>query len=277
MASPADYVLGHSDLEIERLKLQASIIAPVTRRLIGLSGISRGMTVLDIGCGAGDVSMLLADAVGPEGRVLAIDREARAVETARARAQDAGISHIEFIVTDDDGIPVEHPFDAAFGRYVLVHQRDPVVLLRKAREAVRPGGIVAFHELAIFPPNGFQTWPPAPLFRAVATTVDTTMRATLLCPDFAGRMVTDFSAAGLEATQVYWESIVGGPKSSLSQWLVLTYRVLKDAAAGLQLDDAMIGDATSLDERLQRELTEANAQVISRPQACGFARRPMTA
>jgi ubiquinone/menaquinone biosynthesis C-methylase UbiE len=58
------YVLGHSELEMERLQLQASIIEGVTRRLIQESGIGTGMTVLEIGCGAGDVSILLAEAVG---------------------------------------------------------------------------------------------------------------------------------------------------------------------------------------------------------------------
>jgi hypothetical protein len=47
------YVMGHADLEIERLQLQASIIAGVTRRLIQECGIRPGMRVLDLGCGAG--------------------------------------------------------------------------------------------------------------------------------------------------------------------------------------------------------------------------------
>jgi tRNA A58 N-methylase Trm61 len=79
------YVMGHADLEIERLQLQASIIAGVTQRLIQECGIRPGMRVLDLGCGAGDVSMLLVEAVGDAGSVVAIDHEPRAIEIARAR------------------------------------------------------------------------------------------------------------------------------------------------------------------------------------------------
>jgi ubiquinone/menaquinone biosynthesis C-methylase UbiE len=61
------YVFGHADLEIERLQFQAGIIAGVSRRLIRECGIGPGMRVLDIGCGVGDISMLLAEAVGDTG------------------------------------------------------------------------------------------------------------------------------------------------------------------------------------------------------------------
>jgi Methylase involved in ubiquinone/menaquinone biosynthesis len=90
MSRTADYVLGHSDFEMERLQIQGAVLADVTRRLIGECNIQPGMRILDIGCGAGDVSMLLAEAVGPSGFVVAIDREARAIETVRSRAEAAG-------------------------------------------------------------------------------------------------------------------------------------------------------------------------------------------
>lgn len=62
MRSEHRYALGHDAFEIERLQLQSTVIGSVTRRLIEQSGIRPGMHVLDIGCGVGDVSMLLAEA-----------------------------------------------------------------------------------------------------------------------------------------------------------------------------------------------------------------------
>src|SRR3954462_10870218 len=118
MSTPPLYVLGHGDPELERLQLQSQIIGGITRRLIRESGIGSGMRVLEIGCGAGDVSMLLAEAVGPTGKVIAFDREARGTETARGRAEAAGLPQIEFVVTSDEALPNHAPFDAVFGRYV---------------------------------------------------------------------------------------------------------------------------------------------------------------
>src|SRR5215470_5884178 len=119
MSNTTDYVLGHSDFEIARLKVQAAALADITRRFIRECGIQPGMRVLDIGCGAGDVSILLAEAVGPSGLVVAMDREARAVETTRSKAEAAGHRNIEAVVATDDEIPVARQFDAALGRYVL--------------------------------------------------------------------------------------------------------------------------------------------------------------
>jgi ubiquinone/menaquinone biosynthesis C-methylase UbiE len=134
------YVLGDADLEVERLQLQAGIVGGVTRRLIQHCGIRPGMRVLDLGCGIGDVSMLLAKAVGGTGSVVAIDREPRAIEIARARAA-AAYRQIEFVVTSDDALPERPPFDAAIGRYVLPFQTDPVDMLSERRGQYDPAAL----------------------------------------------------------------------------------------------------------------------------------------
>src|SRR5262245_1862498 len=141
--------LDYCASEIARLKLNADVIAGVTRRLIRDSGIQPGMRVLDIGCGVGDVSMLLAETVGKLGRVVAFDREPRAIETAQLRAIEAGHEQIDFMVGSENELADGPPFDAAIDRCVLVHQPDPVAMIHRAANAVRPGGIIAFQEPAL--------------------------------------------------------------------------------------------------------------------------------
>jgi cyclopropane fatty-acyl-phospholipid synthase-like methyltransferase len=60
----ADYVLGHTSAEQQRLIRQARALAPLTERFLRDAGISSGMRVLDIGCGMGDVTMIVAQLVG---------------------------------------------------------------------------------------------------------------------------------------------------------------------------------------------------------------------
>src|SRR5882762_10965836 len=88
------YVLGHSQDEIRRLIDQAAILRPTTERLLRSAGIEQGMRVLDLGCGAGDVSMLAGKLVGPTGSVVGIDPNADVLAVARGRAE--GLSHVTF-------------------------------------------------------------------------------------------------------------------------------------------------------------------------------------
>src|SRR5260221_11375481 len=81
-----NYALGHSPTEISRLGIQAAILRPITMRLLPDLGVSPGMRVLDIGCGAGDVALLAAEDVGEAGAVAGVDRSEPAILARRALA-----------------------------------------------------------------------------------------------------------------------------------------------------------------------------------------------
>ena len=273
MTKQADYVLGHSDFEVERLQVQAAAIAGITRRLIREAGIVPGMRVLDIGCGAGDVAFLLAEIVGTSGQVVAIDRNERAIETTQARSEAAGFPNVEAILATDDAIPGP-PFDAAIGRYVLIHQQDPVAMIRRAAASVRGGGIIAFHEIANYYPNRFQALPQIDLFDAIAIATNAAFAATVPSPDVPGRIATCFQDAGLPSPALFWECVVGDSNSSIGRWLALSYRAMLPQMTNLGRVAPDIGDPETLVERVEQVLKANRAQVVSNPQICAWAHCP---
>jgi len=98
--APQHCVLGHSSREIERLKAQAQLIDPITRRFFQEAGLAPGMRVLDVGSGAGDVAFLAANIVGVSGQVVGVDRVPAALEVARERSAAKSLTNVTFASGD---------------------------------------------------------------------------------------------------------------------------------------------------------------------------------
>src|SRR6266852_9477997 len=110
--SPADYALGNTDAEHERLIWQAARVAPITERLFREAGIGPGQRVLDIGSGVGDVAILAARLVGPSGEVVGVERDARSIARARVRVAEARLHNVTFTQSDVCQLSGDKPFDA---------------------------------------------------------------------------------------------------------------------------------------------------------------------
>src|SRR3984957_15524820 len=143
-----EYVLGNSSHEQERLKMQAKFVQQWSEQFFLSAELEPGMRVLDLGCGMGDVSLLVAKLVGPSGRVTGIDRDRVVIEKARERIREEGRdTQIEFLHEELFSFQADRRFDAVVGRYVLLYQPDPVAAIRHAAEQVRPEEIIVFHEM----------------------------------------------------------------------------------------------------------------------------------
>ncbi|MBC8982398.1 methyltransferase domain-containing protein [Pseudomonas lurida] len=118
-----------------------------TERLLIDSGICEGMRVLDVGCGSGEVTSLLARLVGSSGVVMGTDRDASALSIARQRIAPTHHARPTFI--DSDLLELSDSlgeFDAIVWRRVLMYQADPVAAVHAVAKRLRPGGIMVFQE-----------------------------------------------------------------------------------------------------------------------------------
>jgi ubiquinone/menaquinone biosynthesis C-methylase UbiE len=90
-----------------------------------------------------------------------VPRTLATLSQSRARAASKGFAAtISFEVTALEDLAGSLSFDAVVGRFVLLYQRDPADILRKFTRFLRPGGIVAFHEIHLTNEN--PSWPPCP-------------------------------------------------------------------------------------------------------------------
>lgn len=266
------YVFGHSDSELHRLMRQAAVLTPITRRLLSDAGLARDMRVLDVGCGTGDVSMLVADMVGSGGAVVAIDRSKDALAIAREHAQAAGHDNIEFREGSAEAFTTQVPFDFAIGRYVLVHQPDPASFIRAIAKNVRPGGVVAFHEPGLYDTRN-QTMPPIALWSKVFDWIYTALQSVITHPDAGARMAGHFHEAGLKRTPtLFCEIPIGSAQSPLIGWVVHTLRSLIPQLEKIDVATAQEIDIDTLEDRLRAAAISSHTQLMTLTQFCGWAR-----
>jgi ubiquinone/menaquinone biosynthesis C-methylase UbiE len=99
-----------------------------------------GARVLDVGCGFGDCTQIIARQVGPTGVAHGVDCAPRFIDLARRDAAEAGVANASFFVADVQADPLGGPYDYVFSRFGTMFFNLPGAALRNMRKALGPGG-----------------------------------------------------------------------------------------------------------------------------------------
>lgn len=211
------------------------------------------------------MSMLLARIVGSGGEVVGIERDARSVALARARAAEAGLHNVTFTESDVNHVPSNRQYDAVVGRFILQFLPDPTDVLRSLSRLVRAHGIVAFQEIS---------WAPMlklvehlPLYSTCASLCHETMLRAGANTDSGLNLHRVFMGAGLRAPTSYLEMLLGDD-ADLARWIYDILLSLRPQIAQNGLSLEKLGDLDTLRERLHAEVL-ASKGVISSPGLVG--------
>jgi ubiquinone/menaquinone biosynthesis C-methylase UbiE len=259
-----EYVCGHSVHELSRLALQGTFFEAITRRTFERAGIVRGMRVLDIGCGAGDVTLLVADMVGAGGEVIGVDRSAAAVQAAVARAARVGVRHAVFRVAELETLTLDVPVDAVVGRFVLMHQPDPAAALGASVRHVRPDGIVAMIESHMRAAAAVHSSPPSPTYADIMQWMIAVIEASGAHADMGLRLRQTFLAAGLADPVLALEARVeGGRHAEIYRYTVESVRSMLPAAERLGIVSMREDELALLETRLRDEVVSSGGVLTS--------------
>ena len=141
-------------------------LSPLGLRAIEALGLGPGDIVVDIGCGAGQTLLQLAERVGAGGQVIGVDVAPLLLETAKQRSQP--LSQVRLIQADAQTLDLpSESADAVFSQFGVMSFNDPVAAFANFRRILRPSGALAFtcwrsleeNELDHFPLSaaGFQS------------------------------------------------------------------------------------------------------------------------
>jgi SAM-dependent methyltransferase len=157
------YPFGYGDEELRRLGVQHRVWHDENQRLLSRAGFGQGDTLVDLGCGPGLTTLDLARRVGPNGRIIAVDRDGeRSIPRLREAADAAGLGNVETRVADlgEFDLPSES-VDGVYGRWVLMYlpERAARALATRIANWLRPGGACALAEfcnyrhVCVYPPS----------------------------------------------------------------------------------------------------------------------------
>lgn len=123
------------------------------RTIVDLLDPAPGMKLLDAGCGPGRLTLPLAQAVGPQGEVTALDIQDEMLARVREKAEAAGLENVQFMRAGlGEGKLPQSYFDCAVLVTVLGEIPDQLAALQEIRAALKPGGTLSVTEV-IFDPH----------------------------------------------------------------------------------------------------------------------------
>ncbi len=141
-ADQIDYWNSASGLKWVTLQHEIDdVFQAVSDRLLDRAGPAMGQKILDIGCGAGALSLNLAGRVGPAGSVLAVDIAKALLQRAEERRLSAGLDNLAFREADAQVHPFEPAgFDLAVSRFGVMFFEDPVAAFANIATGLGDGG-----------------------------------------------------------------------------------------------------------------------------------------
>ena len=149
------YILDGRDEDLRRLLGVADATRELARSAFRRVGMQEGWRAIDCGCGPIGGLAVMAEMVGPAGRVVGVDFSEPAIERARSVVAALELGNVELFAGDIHEIgpaAVGGPFDLAYTRFFLMHQPDPVRTLSQIARLLRPGGWIVAQEALRSPP-----------------------------------------------------------------------------------------------------------------------------
>jgi SAM-dependent methyltransferase len=229
--------------------------------------------VVELGCGPRGYLELLADRVGQDGRIVAVEYRATAVAKAQRLVRDRGLSNVEIRRGDAraSGLP-RASFDLVVSRMVLFTVPRPEEIIAEACALVRPGGVVAFHEADSV---SHICDPPAPAWDRLIDLLDEFARRNEIDLYLGRRLPRLLREAGLVDVQARPHLDVYPPghrkRAALLEFTrKFSDRLLAQAIVSpAELDDLM--------RALARHVTDAETLVVSHLFLQSWGRKPVDA
>ena len=215
--SESEYVLGTHAAEHARLGYQHRVWAGPTADAWERGGFRPGSRILDVGCGPGYATFNLAQLVGKDGSVVAVDMSERFVGQLEAERKRRGLPNIEPRVHDLEAL--DEPassVDFAFARWVLCFVGQPQLVVERVARTLRPGGTFVVMDYVNY--EGFFVAPRSEAIERGIAAVASSFRRHGGDPNVGRELPGYMQRAGLEVRSIRPIVRLARPGSALWEW-----------------------------------------------------------
>jgi SAM-dependent methyltransferase len=229
------YALGDSEVAADRLELVAEVFDRTSRAFLQRFARHRVRLALDLGCGPGHTTRLLADEIRPR-RTIGLDSSEAFLRLARQRASE----EISFRRHDVTALPFPvGPADLLYGRFLLSHVQDPERLVPAWATQLARGGLLLVDEVERITTSH-------PVFRRYLDLVRTVLARRGHALEVSPRLDAVHDAAGLHRLESRVVTL-DPPVNQVTRMFLMNLEALRGACADSELD------------RLAREIAEVRA------------------
>lgn len=213
------YTIEETDLQ--RQHLLAQFLEPISLNALKKMSLPKHATILDIGCGLGDTTLMLNERF-PNSAIKGLDDDASLIETA---TEEKSLSHssLNFVCADALHLPFEdNSFDFVFTRYCLHHLASAIDGLKEMKRVCKSGGIILAHEPDI---NSTVSYPESWAYQKHKEYLNLLFADALL----GGKLVSHFRQLQLKNITHHVESVIGDENNNVKKLLVMTGIAIGDA------------------------------------------------
>lgn len=193
--SNSSYVASVGKSDQERLSIQHETFANGTEVFLNRLKIVEGMSILVVGCGGGDETVMIAKKVGPTGTVTAIDISPEQIAIAHEKINEEKLTNVTLKILPAEKLSeLAEKFDVVYCRMVLVHISNPKMILQQMKNCAKNGGLVACEEPDI---SSCFSIPPVEAFKKHIYFLCEFIKKRGCDPDLGSKMYSMFQEIGL--------------------------------------------------------------------------------
>ena len=242
------YALGADATEQTRQRRRADMLG-----MEYLPSLQSGMAVLDVGCGVGATTQLVARQVHP-GTVVGVDKESRLISQAKKDAQDLDLRNLEYHTGDASRLPLNsESFDLVYSRFLLAWVADPQQAVREQIRTTRSGGSISAVDVDF---DAVIWHPPLPAFKKTRDAYIELLERQDADPFIGRKLYGLFIEAGLDEVVLEVHPILAyGPQNEVLKGM-LAHETARLESTGAQMVAQSLVSQVDLDEAMS-ELNRA--------------------